>query len=99
MPVPAPDLPPPLSSQLKFYESGEAPHRNIDVMHGVLEELAREEAELGGGAAGGAAAAGGEGKKKKKGACGGDSGSEAAPLVSTPSSLRPPCHCRKEGEG
>ena len=45
-----------VEERLRFYDSGDAPRKNLDVMKEAMEELA---AEL-------AAAGGGEGKKKKK---------------------------------
>jgi nucleolar protein 56 len=52
-----------VEERLRFYESGDAPRRNIDVMHGVFEELAAEEAAEAGAAAG---ADGGDKSTSKK---------------------------------
>ena len=49
-----------VEERLRFYDSGEAPRKNIDVMRAVMEEL-RAEGKLGGGAA-----EGGADKKKEK---------------------------------
>ena len=38
-----------VEEQLQFYDSGKAPRRNIDVMHGVFVELAQEQGEAAGG--------------------------------------------------
>jgi nucleolar protein 56 len=61
-----------VEERLAFYESGAAPKRNADVMHGVVEELRlEEEGEEGGAGAGASSARKGKGK-------GGDEDGDAA---------------------
>lgn len=59
-----------VEDRLKFYESGEAPKRNVDVMAAVIKEL-REEGgpDAWAAPAGEAPATGKKAKKEKKGAC------------------------------
>ena len=54
-----------VEERLRFYDSGEAPRKNIDVMRAVMEEL-RAEGKLGGGEGDGGADKKKEKKEKKE---------------------------------